>query len=208
MDSGSHQGFASWTQKRVWAALPRQPCFCKRSAGGFCVPGHRGGGTNLPERYGKYKSVHKRFVRCAAQRGSGSGSSRSWCGTARNQYLMIDSTIVAGTPASGHGRKKGARTRLWGLPRRSDHQRFTCSATNSASRWQFLLNGGQVNRLHPGRLLLGERKAERCWPTRVRLRRYRRAYRSHGEPRRSSAQVQPQTKQRLYDKNFISNVTA
>jgi len=31
-------------------------------------------------------------------------------------YLMLDSTIVRGHHQAATGRKKGARTRLWGVP--------------------------------------------------------------------------------------------
>ena len=34
----------------------------------------------------------------------------------RNLYLMIDSTIVRAHQQAATGRKKGARTRLWGAP--------------------------------------------------------------------------------------------
>jgi hypothetical protein len=34
----------------------------------------------------------------------------------KNLYLMIDSTIVRAHQQAATGRKKGARTRLWGAP--------------------------------------------------------------------------------------------
>jgi putative transposase len=34
----------------------------------------------------------------------------------KNQYLMLDSTIVRAHQQAATGRKKGARTRLWGVP--------------------------------------------------------------------------------------------
>jgi hypothetical protein len=34
----------------------------------------------------------------------------------KNPYLMIDSTIVRAHQQAATGRKKGARTRLWGAP--------------------------------------------------------------------------------------------
>jgi len=40
----------------------------------------------------------------------------------KNQYLMLDSTIVRAHQQAAMGRKKGARTRLWAFPRRFDHQ--------------------------------------------------------------------------------------
>ncbi len=70
---------------------------------------------DLPERYGKYKSLHKRFSRWAA--------SEVWekvfhelVRDRKNQYLMIDSTIVRTHQQAATGRKKGTKTRLWGTP--------------------------------------------------------------------------------------------
>ncbi len=34
----------------------------------------------------------------------------------KNQYLMLDSTIVRAHQQAATGRKKGAPTRLWGVP--------------------------------------------------------------------------------------------
>ena len=72
--------------------------------------------ADLPERYGKYKSVHARFMRWAR--------SSVWerifadlVADKKNQYLMIDSTIVRAHQQAAAGRKKGAlKTRLWGVP--------------------------------------------------------------------------------------------
>ena len=71
--------------------------------------------ADLPERYGKYKSVHKRFVRWANS-GVWEGSFTSWCAIRRNQYLMLDSTIVRAHQQAVTGRNKGAPTRLWSVP--------------------------------------------------------------------------------------------
>src|ERR1700688_2193374 len=66
--------------------------------------------SDLPERYGKYKSVHKRFVRWA--------NSGVWervfhvlVRDKKNQYLMLDSTIVRAHQQAATGRKKGAPTK-------------------------------------------------------------------------------------------------
>jgi transposase len=72
--------------------------------------------SDLPERYGKYKSVHTRFMRWAR--------SKVWehifddlVRDRKNQYLMIDSTIVRAHQQAATGRKKGAKKiRLWGVP--------------------------------------------------------------------------------------------
>jgi transposase len=71
--------------------------------------------SDLPERYGKYKSVHKRFARWAAT-GIWEQVFRTLVRDAKNEYLMIDSTIVRAHQQAATGRKKGARTQLWGVP--------------------------------------------------------------------------------------------
>jgi len=70
---------------------------------------------DLPERYGKYKSVHKRFIRWA-QSGVWDKVFRQLVADRKNLYLMIDSTIVRAHQQAATGRKKGAPTRLWGAP--------------------------------------------------------------------------------------------
>ena len=85
--------------------------------------------ADLPERYGKYKSVHKRFVRWAHS-GVWERVFHELVRDKKNQYLMLDSTIVGAHQQAATGRKKGARTRpgspatglrrwggrLWGVP--------------------------------------------------------------------------------------------
>lgn len=68
--------------------------------------------SDLPERYGKYKSVHKRFSRWAAK--------AVWeklfsllIEDRDNDYLMIDSTIIKAHQQAATYKKK---TRLWGVP--------------------------------------------------------------------------------------------
>jgi transposase len=73
----------------------------------------------LPARYGKYKSVHKRFTRCAK---SGVWEERVFAALIddpKNEYLMLDATLVRAHQQAATGKgsaKKGARTRLWGVP--------------------------------------------------------------------------------------------
>ena len=57
---------------------------------GVALRAHR---HDLPERYGKYKSVHKRFSRWAAS-GVWEKVFRDLVADRKNVYLMIDSTIV------------------------------------------------------------------------------------------------------------------
>jgi putative transposase len=71
--------------------------------------------SDLPERYGKYKSVHKRFMRWAGT-GVWERIFRELVKDRKNLYLMIDSTLVRAHQQAATGPKKGARTRLWGVP--------------------------------------------------------------------------------------------
>src|ERR1035437_8030897 len=93
--------------------------------------------ADLPERYGKYKSVHKRFVRWANS-GVWERVFHELVRDRKNQYLMLDSTIVRAHQQAATGRKKGARTRLWGVPGEVGRARFICSPMNWACRWTFL----------------------------------------------------------------------
>src|SRR4051794_18178571 len=71
--------------------------------------------SDLPERYGKYKSVPKRFARWAAS-GVWERIFRTLTQDTQHEYLMIDSTLVRAHQPAATGRKKGARIRLWGVP--------------------------------------------------------------------------------------------
>jgi transposase len=71
--------------------------------------------ADLPERYGKYKSVHKRFVRWA-EGGVWDRLFDDLVKDQKNPYLMLDATIVRAHQQAATGRKKGAKTRLWGVP--------------------------------------------------------------------------------------------
>lgn len=71
--------------------------------------------ADLPERYGKYKSVHKRFLRWA-EAGVWDRLFDDLVLDRQNLYLMLDSTIVRAHQQAATGRKKGAKTRLWGVP--------------------------------------------------------------------------------------------
>ena len=71
--------------------------------------------ADLPERYGKYKTVHKRFMRWA-EAGVWDRLFDDLVADRKNPYLMLDSTIVRAHQQAATGRKKGAKTRLWGVP--------------------------------------------------------------------------------------------
>jgi len=70
--------------------------------------------SDLPERYGKYKTVHKRFMRWAAK-GVWERLFKVLSRDRDNEYLMIDSTIIRAHQQAATG-KGGAKIRLWGVP--------------------------------------------------------------------------------------------
>jgi putative transposase len=69
---------------------------------------------DLPERYGKWKTVHRRFSRwCHA--GVWETVFDALTADRDNQYLMLDSTIVRAHRQAASG-KGGPRIRRWGVP--------------------------------------------------------------------------------------------
>ena len=71
--------------------------------------------SDLPERYGKFKSVHKRFTRWA-RAGVWERVFQALTKDRDNEYLMIDSAIVRAHAQAATGQKGGSKTRLWGVP--------------------------------------------------------------------------------------------
>lgn len=69
---------------------------------------------DLPERYGKWKTAHKRFTRWA-KAGVWEKIFESLIKDRKNDYLMLDSTLVKAHQQAATG-KGGAATRLWGVP--------------------------------------------------------------------------------------------
>jgi transposase len=69
---------------------------------------------DLPERYGKWKSVHKRFSRWA-RTGAWERVFEALIDDPKNEYLMLDTTLVRAHQQAATG-KGGQRTRLWGAP--------------------------------------------------------------------------------------------
>jgi len=69
---------------------------------------------DLPERYGKWKTVHKRFTRWAKS-GVWEKAFASLSAAPDNEYLMLDSTLVRAHQQAATG-KGGIKIRLWGAP--------------------------------------------------------------------------------------------
>ena len=69
---------------------------------------------DLPERYGKWKTAHKRFSRWA-HKGVWEKVFDRLLKDPKNQYVMIDSTLVKAHQQAAAG-KRGLVTRLWGDP--------------------------------------------------------------------------------------------
>jgi putative transposase len=69
---------------------------------------------DLPERYGKWKSVHTRFARWA-KAGVWERVFKVLTADRRNEYLMLDTTLVRAHQQAATG-KGGAAIRLWGVP--------------------------------------------------------------------------------------------
>ena len=89
--------------------------------------------SDLPERYGKYKSTHTRFMR-RARSGVWERIFDDLVGDTKKQYLMIDSTIVRAHQQAATGRKKRRRRPGSGaFPRRSEHQDSTAGGRARAA---------------------------------------------------------------------------
>jgi transposase len=69
---------------------------------------------DLPERYGKWKTVHKRFTRWA-EAGVWEKVFASLTSAPDNEYLMLDSSLVRAHQQAATG-KGGTKTRLWADP--------------------------------------------------------------------------------------------
>lgn len=68
----------------------------------------------MPERYGNWKSVHKRFTRWA-RAGVWEEVFEVLTSESQNEYLMIETTIVRAHQQAASG-KRVHKKRLWGVP--------------------------------------------------------------------------------------------
>lgn len=92
--------------------------------------------SDMPERYGKYKTVHKRFTRWS-EKGVWDKVFANLIKDRDNEYLIIDSTIVRAHQQAATG-KGGQELGSGAFPRRTEHQNPPCS------RWR-----GAPGVLHP-----------------------------------------------------------
>jgi transposase len=69
---------------------------------------------DLPERYGPWKSLHKRFSRWS-KAGVWERVFKALIDDPKNEYLMLDTTLVRAHQQAATG-KGGTATRLWGVP--------------------------------------------------------------------------------------------
>jgi transposase len=76
----------------------------------------------------------------------------------KNQYLMIDSTIVRAHQQAATSRKKGAPTRLLGRSRGDLTTKTHLLADEQGLPVDFVITAGQANGCNQAILLLGERK--------------------------------------------------
>jgi transposase len=115
--------------------------------------------SDLPEHYGKYKSVHKRLARCTTS-GVWEQVFRPLVRDANNEYLMIDSTIVRAHQQAATGRKKGGADPALGRSRGGLTTKIHRLCNALGQPLDFVVTAGQVADCTQALPLRGERKAE------------------------------------------------
>jgi transposase len=113
--------------------------------------------SDLPERYGKYKTVHKRFTRWAATR-VWEQIFRTLTKDADHQPLMIDSTIVRAHQQAATGRKKEGSDQALGRSRGGLTTKIHLLCDGLGQPVDFLITAGQVADCTQALSLLGQRQ--------------------------------------------------
>jgi transposase len=116
-------------------------------------------GSDLPERYGKYKTVQKRFARWAVS-GVWGRVFRMLTQEAQNEYLMIDSTLVRAHQQAATGRKGGVSDPALGRSRGGLTTKIHLLCNGLGYPVDFVVTAGPVADCTQALPLLGERKAE------------------------------------------------
>ncbi len=114
---------------------------------------------NLPERYGKYKSVHKRFARWA-RAGVWDRIFDDLVADTKNPCLMLDSTIVRAHQQAATGCKRGLRRGGSGASRGGVTTKIHLLAKGRGDPVAFRLTAGQAGEYAGALHLLEGRQAE------------------------------------------------
>jgi transposase len=113
--------------------------------------------SDWPERYGKYKSVPKRLARWAVS-GVWDRMFRTLTPDAKDEYLMIDSTIVRAHQQAATGRKKGGSDQALGRSRGGLTTKIHLLCNELGHPVNFLVTAGQVADCTQAVALLENRK--------------------------------------------------
>ena len=101
--------------------------------------------SDLSERYGKWKSVHKRFTRWA-KAGVWERIFAVLIKDRRNEYLMLDTSLVRAPPAGGH-RKRRAKDQALGRSLGGLTTKIHLLADALGRPLRFILTPGQAHDL-------------------------------------------------------------
>ena len=71
--------------------------------------------SDLPPRYGKYKTVHRRFGRWA-DAGVWEKVFKALLADPSNDYVMLDASLMKAHQQAATGKKGATKTRRWGVP--------------------------------------------------------------------------------------------